>query len=307
MSLPPKRYECPLCKAEEKRLIFPDIFSLTSEQGRGRIFFNKGFVSSIYVFVSGDFILKGLIMVTNKILDQAGQGKKALGLDLRFPSELLVEVAGRMGMDFVWFDGQHTALTLAVVERLCRVADGFGITPAMRIPDQQESTILRFLDAGMKTIIVPNLQTREQAEALVKHSYYGPKGLRSATGLRVVLNAQSDDLIYTYKVTNENTMIVPQLESAIAFENLDEILKVDGIDYFTGGPQDIAQSMGLPGQANHPKVREAFTEAVDKVRAAGKKMFSDVTVSVNALSVIIGAGRELLEKHGRECKLPWSG
>ena len=83
-------------------------------------------------------------MITNKILERARNGQKALGLTLSDPSEELVEMAGRMGLDFVGFDGQHSPLTPERVEQLCRVADGFGVTPTMRIPDQRESTILSY-------------------------------------------------------------------------------------------------------------------------------------------------------------------
>jgi 4-hydroxy-2-oxoheptanedioate aldolase len=244
-------------------------------------------------------------MTTNKILERIRQGEKALGLSMRFPSEGLVELAARIGLDFVSFDGQHSALNPVVVEQLCRVADGFGITPTMRIPDHQPSTILTALDRGIKVITVPNLETKEQAEALVKYSYYSPKGLRSAAGIRVVLNAESGDRTYVYAVTNENTMVVPQLESITAFENLDEILTVDGIDYFAGGPQDVAQSMGFPGQPDHPQVREAIAKAEEKVRTAGKKMFGDVTEAIAVVDVIKDATRDLLEENGRKSQLQW--
>ena len=175
----------------------------------------------------------------------------------------------------------------------------------MRVPDHQPSTILTALDRCIKAITVPNLETKEQAEALVKHSYYCPKGLRSAAGIRVVLNAESGDRTYTYAVTNENTMLVPQLESITAFGNLDEILTGEGIDYFTGGPQDMAQSMGFPGQPDHPEVREVIAKLEEKVRAAGKKMMSDVTEMIALVDMGKGAAEDLLEKHGRKSQLEW--
>ena len=244
-------------------------------------------------------------MVENKILARVRRGEKALGLSMKPASEALVELAGRWGLDFVSFDGQHDPLTPAFVERLCRVADGFGITPMMRIPDHRESTILSYLDRGIKAITVPNVQTGEQAEALVKYAYYAPQGLRSATGLRVILNAGSHDLPYLYRVTNENTMVIPQLESATALENVDDILQVKGIDYFAWGPQDLAQSMALPGQPQHPQVLEAMAEAEAKIRAAGKGLFQDITRSVDLLSTVIGAMESLLKDHGRTPNLSW--
>jgi 4-hydroxy-2-oxoheptanedioate aldolase len=79
--------------------------------------------------------------------------------------------------------------------------------------------------------------------------------------------------------------------------------QVEGIDFFAGGPQDIAQSMGYPGQPNHPECVAAFEQACQKVRAAGKHMISDVTASVDTFRVIYLAGKALLESHGRACDL----
>ena len=107
-------------------------------------------------------------MFRNKILERIKRGGKALGLFMSDPSEELVEMAGRMGLDFVGFDGQHSPLTPERVGTLCTIADGFDVTPTMRVPDGNESTLLSYLDRGGRGITVPNNQTREEAEKLVK-------------------------------------------------------------------------------------------------------------------------------------------
>ena len=238
-------------------------------------------------------------MISNKILEQIEQGEKALGLAMTQPSDEQVEMAGRMGLDFVQFDGQHSPFPPEAVDRLCRVADGFGITPIMRVPDHRESTILSYLDRGIRQITVPNLQTREQAEDLVRHTYFASKGLRSETSLRTVFNLEGDRAQLLADV-NANTILVPQLESATALENLDEILTVDSIDYFNGGVGDLAQSMGLPGEASHPRVQEAWSAAREKVQAAGKRLFEDMIESIRVVDLVYDGAAELLEKHGRK-------
>ena len=245
-------------------------------------------------------------MKTNKILERIQKGEKALGIAPGITTEVIVELAGRMGLDFVSFDGQHTAIMPDTVERLCRVADGYGVTVSMRIPDHDESTILSYLDRGVKLIIVPNLLTADQAKSLVKYAYYAPKGLRSATATRMVWNSGSNDRAHTYEVTNANTIVVPQLESIVAINNLDEILAVDGIDYYAGGAEDLAQSMGLSGQPKHPKVTETFEKAKEKIRSAGKGIISDHMETVPVLPLAFEEARKLLEKHGRKSRLEWS-
>ena len=119
-------------------------------------------------------------MFRNNVLERIKRGEKALGISMNDPSEELVEIAGRMGLDFVNFDGQHAPLTPERVGTLCRIADGFGITPTMRIPDGEESTILSYLDRGIRQITVPNLLTRGRP----KTGSSGPSSSRSASGAR---------------------------------------------------------------------------------------------------------------------------
>ena len=94
----------------------------------------------------------------NRILERIREGKKALGLAMQYPQEYLIEAAGRMGLDFVSLDGQHGVMSPELIETMCRVADGYGITVGVRVPDQEESTLFLYLDRGVKMIIVPNLE-----------------------------------------------------------------------------------------------------------------------------------------------------
>lgn len=241
----------------------------------------------------------------NRILERIRNGEKALGLAMQYPYEQMVEAAAHMGLDFISLDAQHGVISPSDVETICRIADGHGITTAMRVPDQEESTLFLYLDRGVRMVTIPNLQTAEEAERMVKHCFYGPIGRRSATSQRVIFGSGGNisDMRKVYDFTNANTIIVPQLESITAFENLDEILEVDGINYFAGGPQDIAQSMGHHGQPDHPECVEAYHAACAKVRAAGKNMIGDVTESVDVFGAVHDSVKGLLEKNGRESAL----
>ena len=95
-------------------------------------------------------------MLNNRIIERASRGEKALGLGLSQPSGELVELAGRMGLDFVSFDGQHSPYPPDVIEDMCRIASGFNLTVTSRIADGQESTILSYLDRGVQGLVIPN-------------------------------------------------------------------------------------------------------------------------------------------------------
>lgn len=244
-------------------------------------------------------------MVPNQILQRVSRGEKALGLALTEPSGLMVELAGRCGLDFVSFDGQHTPLTPAEIGEMCRLADAYEMTVSMRIPDGAESTILSFLDRGVRVITVPNLLTAEQAEELVKYSFFAPLGLRSATSIATMHGQVEGDHVRLFQEVNANTVIVPQLESIVSLENLDEILAVPGIDYFGAGGEDMAQSLGLPGQPQHPSVAETYARIKEKLHAAGKRMLSEVTSGIAAFDLTKEAIAELLREHGRRTRLGW--
>ena len=244
-------------------------------------------------------------MFTNNCLKRIRNGEKALGLDMSDPSEQLVELAGRIGLDFVGFDGQHSPITPERVGRLCRVAIGFGVTPIMRVPDGRESTILSYLDRGIRQITVPNLQTREEAEALVKYSYFAPLGLRSATSLSMVFHQDTASRADLMADVNANLIVVPQIESATCVDNLEDILQVDGLQYFAEGREDMAQSLGLPGGHADPRVDEAYARARTKLKAAGKEMWIDHLESIDVTQLVRGGAEDLLRDHNREPQMKW--
>ena len=108
-----------------------------------------------------------------------------------------------------------------------------------------------------------------------------------------------------FQEVNANTIIVPQLESIVSLENIDDILAVDGIDYFGGGAEDMAQSLGLPGEPQHPRVAETYEKINAKLQAAGKRMFGEVAASISAFDLTRDAIADLLQQHGRQTKLGW--
>ncbi len=244
-------------------------------------------------------------MLNNRIIERASQGEKALGLGLSQPSGELVELAGRMGLDFVSFDGQHSPYPPDVIEDMCRIANGLNLTVTSRIADGEESTILSYLDRGVQGLVIPNLQTRAEAEAWVKYSFYAPQGLRSAASFRVSMFQTEQSRPQLYAEINAATLIIPQIESITAVENLDEILAVEGIHYFAGGLQDMAQSLGLPGQPSHPQVQAAYARATEKIHAAGKHWFDEVTESLSLFMHTRAGIGDLLRKHGREPQISY--
>ena len=233
--------------------------------------------------------------MANKIIEKMDKGEKAVGISLSFYADEMVELAGAMGLDFVNYDGQHAPVTPETIDRFCRLCDGWGVTPTMRVPDQIPSNILNYIDRGIKAITVPFVNTRAEAEAVVDCCYFAPKGHRSYTSKRVMRFGLVDDLKDMMDRTNDDLLVMPQIEDIKAYNNLNEILKVDGIKVFAGGPNDLAQSMGHPGQPDHPDCLKVTDEGTAKIHAAGKFRNEDVMISVDATIAVRDAVRSMLD------------
>ena len=237
---------------------------------------------------------------TNDIFEKNKQGKRGVGLGLVFPSAEAIELIGFAGgFDFVNLDGEHGLFTSDSIDAMCRVADGFGLTVTARVPNIDSHTINSYLDRGVMGILGPHIDTPEDAQKLVDACRFVPAGQRSWGGGRgtfyndagLVNNNPANQRTEFMNETNSQMLVMGQLETQTAFNNLDAILEVDGIDAYTWGPNDLAQSMGLPGQPAHPDVLAAQDAVEARIHAAGKKMQSDISVTLGLAEAILGAAR----------------
>ena len=235
---------------------------------------------------------------TNNVTTKMANGEKAYGLNLSFPSTALIELGGQVGFDFVTFDGEHGPFTVDMLDDLCRVADMAGLTPMARVPDIEHPTILRFLDRGIMGITGPHITDADRARKLADACRYVPEGKRSFGSGRGAHFGDVESLPDYMRNFNDNVLVIAQLEDVQSLENIAEILAVDGVDLYASGAQDIAQSMGLPGQPNHPRVREFEAAVRDAVHAAGKNMADDAMDSARAANLFMDGARAFLAERG---------
>ena len=206
-------------------------------------------------------------MRTNFTKAKLNQGEVVFGAIISRHAPDLVELFGAIGFDFVMIDCEHDPMNLDQVEHMVRAAEVFGITPITRIPDHSDSTILRFLDRGVQGIIVPHVNTREEAEAIARASRYYPDGHRGVGGGRSHDYGVGISREESTKQVNEETLVIPMIEDTVAVENLDDILTVPGIDVLHVAAGDLGQSMGNPGAA---EVKSLMSQVVPRIRAGGK-------------------------------------
>jgi 4-hydroxy-2-oxoheptanedioate aldolase len=183
-----------------------------------------------------------------------------------YTSAGLVELLGRMGFDAVFIDCEHGPAGWDEVENMVRAAELTDVTPIVRVQSNDPSTITRALDRGAGGVQVPHINTRAQAEAAVRAAKFVPLGHRGYAGGRSAFGVKGNFTGHA----NDETMVVAMLEEVEALTNLDDILQVEQIDAFFIAPGDLAQSMGYPGQMDHPDVQAAVQSAVRRVRAAGR-------------------------------------
>ena len=174
------------------------------------------------------------------------------------------------GFDFVFIDMEHGNYSMETVADLIRGAKSAGIATIIRVPHLETHFISRVLDAGAEGIMVPMTSTRQQAEQIVRYSKYTPLGQRgfgNQTGQTDYKPLKTPDFM---KEANEHTLIVAQIETREAIENIEAILDVEGIDVGLIGPNDLSISMGIPDQMGSEIITKAIEEVVESAKKKGK-------------------------------------
>ena len=205
-------------------------------------------------------------MRTNTAKALLKAGKPAVGAWMNFPSNVAAEALASIGWDWINVDCEHGAIEVETAQAMFMAIGANGTIPLARVPWNDTVWIHRILDAGAYGIIVPMINSREQAEQAVKSALYPPDGFRSAGGGRWRYWAGAD----YGKHANEEIMVVVMIEHIDAVNHAEEILSVPGISACFIGPNDLAWSMGLSPNGPGPK-DPSHAEAIGKVLAAAKK------------------------------------
>ena len=206
-------------------------------------------------------------MRTNTTKKSLNEGKVVFGAIISRYSPDQVELFGAIGFDFVMIDCEHGPMNLDQVEHMVRAAESFNITPIARIPNHEDSTILRYLDRGLQGIIVPHINTPEDASEVAQAARYYPEGNRGmAGGGRAHDYGIGTNPVESTKWVNSQLLVIPMIEEVEAVSNLDQILGIEGPNVYHVAASDLGQSMGNPGR---DEVRKVMASVIPKIRAAG--------------------------------------
>lgn len=179
------------------------------------------------------------------------------------------EICAGAGFDWMVIDSEHGPFTLEQILHQLQAVARYPIHPIVRIPNKDAAFIKRVLDLGAQTLVIPMVETVEEAKALVSATRYAPVGIRGVGG-GLARAAQWDRIPNYYKQSNENICLVIQIETVTGINNLQAIAELDGVDVVFFGAADLAASMDLLGQANHPDVMAQVERGIKQARALGK-------------------------------------
>ncbi len=208
-------------------------------------------------------------MRENQLKQKLQRGEVVVGPFMNCAYPAFIEICGHAGFDFAIIDMEHGPLSTLTAEDLCRAADCVGLAPIVRVRKNDGPQIQRALDIGSAGVQVPQIETREDAEATVRGAKYRPLGSR---GLSFFTRAG----VYSAEGTsitdamNAQTAVIIHVEGVRGAENLEAIAAVPQLDVIFLGPYDLSQSLGIPGQVRDPRVVELMKQCVTKIRAAGK-------------------------------------
>jgi 4-hydroxy-2-oxoheptanedioate aldolase len=208
-------------------------------------------------------------LVRNSVKERLARGEVASSMTVRLTRSIeIARLAKTAGFDSLYVDLEHSSLSLETTSQICIAALEVGIAAFVRVP--QLEIVGRVLDGGALGIIVPDVRTAAQARDAVKAAKYPPLGERGFASALPHFQFRSLPAKEAYPALDAATMVIVQFESAQAIERADEILGVEGVDMVLFGTNDLTADMGIAGDYEHPKVRDAYARAIAAAKKHGK-------------------------------------
>src|SRR6201994_627426 len=215
--------------------------------------------------------MKANDVIHNIVRDKLARDEVGASMTIRLGRGVeIARLAATAGFDMIYVDLEHSTLTLEATSQICQAAISAGVTPMVRVPANTPEYIQRVLDGGALGIIAPGICSAEEARAVVRAAKYAPLGERGAGGALPHLEYRSFPAAEANAAINDATMVIVQFESADAVEKAEEIAAVEGVDMVLIGVNDLLADLGLAGQFEHPKVRDAYARAIAACRKHGK-------------------------------------
>lgn len=206
---------------------------------------------------------------TNKLKAALQAGRMQSGLWMSLASASVAELAGRVGFDWCLVDAEHGPNTLTTIQAQLQALAGTGAQAVVRVPYCEDWILKQVLDLGAQTLVVPMVDSADQARRIAAAVRYPGEGVR---GMGAVLARASGygEIVDYVTSANDQICLLVQIETSAAVDAAEEIAAVDGVDGLFVGPWDLSADMGHVGTPDHPEVQAAITRTCAAARAAGK-------------------------------------
>ncbi|WP_300520441.1 HpcH/HpaI aldolase/citrate lyase family protein [Aliiroseovarius sp.] len=205
----------------------------------------------------------------NRLKEALAAQQMQIGLWLNLGDASAAEIAGQAGYDWCLIDGEHGPYNPTAILGQLRALAPFGVEPVVRVPIGEDWVIKQVMDLGVRSLLVPMVDTPQQAAHLVRATRYAPEGHRGLGAAVARASGYGADTGYVDRANDEVCLLL-QAETRVALDNIDAIATTEGVDAVFIGPADLSADMGHRGNPGHPEVREAIARAVSRIRAAGK-------------------------------------
>lgn len=196
-------------------------------------------------------------------------GQSPIGCWIGFADPGVAEALATCGFDWLLLDGEHGPNTPRTVLDQLRAIAPYPVQAVVRPVEANVALVKQYLDVGAQTLLIPMVDTPEQAALMVSAMHYPPKGIRGMGAALARASRWNQIADYVHQASEQMCLLV-QAETTLAMQNLDAIARTQGVDGVFFGPADLSASMGLSGQPNHPQVQHAIVQGIATVRAAGK-------------------------------------
>ncbi len=201
----------------------------------------------------------------NKVKEKLKEGKVSIGTWIQIAHPDIAEVLSIVGFDFVIYDTEHAPLSPESIQTMMQVMEGSGVVPLVRVAWNDAVLIKRVLDIGAYGVLVPWVNNRREGQRAVKACRYPPRGIRGC-GTRRASQYGLNFEDYFGRFAQEEILVIAQIETSQAVNNLDEILSLEGIDAVFVGPLDLSISLGVPGKWQSVIFKNAIQKILGKCK-----------------------------------------
>ena len=205
----------------------------------------------------------------NPFKSALARGDAQIGLWMSLANAYTTEICATAGFDWLLIDGEHSPNDVRSTLQALQAVAGYRSHPVVRVVQGETALIKQMLDIGAQTLLVPMVDTAEQARHLVAATRYPPEGIRGVGAGAARASRWGGRADYVDQANQEVCLLV-QVESVTGLDNLEAICAVDGVDGVFIGPSDLAASMGHRGKLSHPDVQAAVDQAIRRIHASGK-------------------------------------